>query len=131
MTAAALRAYDLWLPARTVRIFKLGAAATGIEKAEERPEVFGLTPNFPNPFNSSTEIRFAIGGAGPVTAELGIYNVLGQRVRMLVRGKRGPGRYSVLWDGRDDRGQALGSGIYFCSLKAGDFAQSRRMLMLR
>jgi len=131
VTAAALRAYDLWLPARTVRIFKLGAAATGIEKEEEGPQVFGLTPNFPNPFNSSTEIRFAIGGAAPVTAELDIYNVLGQRVRMLVREKRGPGRYSVLWDGRDDRGQALGSGIYFCSLKAGDFAQSRRMLMLR
>jgi glycosidase len=131
VTAAALRAYSLWLPAQSVRILKIGAVATGVERGEEEPAEFGLQPNFPNPFNPVTEIRFTIGGSAAVAAELQVFNVLGQRVRLLLQENKNPGRYRVVWDGRDDRGRALGAGVYFYTLTAGSFTRSRKMLLLK
>lgn len=80
------------------------------------PKSFALVGVFPNPFNPSTEVRFDL----PETAEVGIviYNVLGQPVREVLEGVLEAGRHVVVWDGRDQRGEPLASGVYLCRLEA-------------
>jgi hypothetical protein len=88
-----------------------------------------LEQNVPNPFNPATAIRFAI--AAPARVDLVIYDVAGRRVRTLVSGHRPPDTYRVTWDGTDDRGARVASGIYFYRLTAGNFAQTRKMVLLK
>lgn len=109
---------------------------TGI--APEEPEVanvpraFVLHQNYPNPFNPSTTIGFEIRDAqGPVATRLVIYNVLGQAVRTLVDGPLQAGEHQVRWDGRDDRGQLLPSGVYLYQLQVGDARETRRMILMK
>ena len=87
------------------------------------PEEFSLKQNFPNPFNPSTTIPFAVPFAGGnlVAASVEIFNTLGQRVRLLVDGQVQSGYHRVEWDGRDGNGQAVGSGLCFiaCALARG------------
>ncbi len=90
---------------------------------------FSLEQNYPNPFNSSTEIRFAVKNAGKVTVT--IYNTLGQRVKMLYRGSVNPGAYTVRWNGLDEAGQAVSTGLYFYELKSDNFNATRKMLYLK
>ena len=94
--------------------------------APKLPRLFG---NFPNPFNPATEIRYDL--YGPTDVTLAVYNELGQQVRMLVRDQQPVGNYWVEWDGRDDAGRAVSSGVYFYRLKAGNEVQTRRMMMLK
>jgi hypothetical protein len=93
------------------------------------PEDFALAQNFPNPFNPDTVIRFALPALEQV--ELAVYNVAGQKVAMLVQGVRPTGAYSVRWDGRDDQGQPLASGVYVYRLRAGNQKQTQKLLMLK
>jgi hypothetical protein len=88
-----------------------------------------LEQNVPNPFNPATTIRFAI--AAPARVDLVIYDVAGRRVRTLVAGHRPPDTYKVTWDGTDDRGARVASGIYFYRLTTGRFAQTRKMVLLK
>ncbi|MGB8657976.1 MAG: FlgD immunoglobulin-like domain containing protein [Candidatus Zixiibacteriota bacterium] len=101
---------------------------------EQRPEDFALLQNYPNPFNPTTTIKFKVQGSEfkvPIPTTLKIYNVLGQRVRTLVDEQKTAGNYEVVWDGKDDRGKELASGIYFCKLTAGSYQKTRKMLLLR
>ncbi len=93
------------------------------------PVVFSLGQNYPNPFNPSTTIHYEIGRESKVT--LTIYNVLGQRVRSLIRGASQVGKQTVTWDGRNDSGHAVTSGMYFYRLEAGTFVKSRKMILLK
>ena len=95
------------------------------------PQTFILFQNYPNPFNSATVIRFALPVGGDV--ELSIFNLAGQRVATLVQGAREAGTYTVRWDGRDDDGQALASGVYLYRLRTGDGQQVEtwKLLLLR
>ena len=93
------------------------------------PERFELSQNYPNPFNASTRITFGVPRAAPV--ELTIFNIRGQQVRTLASGQRPAGRHVLLWDGRDDRGRQVASGIYLCRLEAGRQRRSVKMLLLR
>ncbi len=93
------------------------------------PQSFALAQNFPNPFNSTTVIRFALPQSQEV--ELSIYNLAGQKVAMVVGGMRQAGSYSINWDGLDDAGHALASGVYFYLLRAGDRQEARKLLLLR
>jgi len=86
-----------------------------------------LEGNYPNPFNPSTTIRFAV--APGQTGALDIYNARGQRV--CGWGGLAPGEHSITWNGRDDRGRAVASGVYFYRLSAGDHAQTRKMMLLK
>ena len=99
------------------------------EEEEARPQGFSLDPNYPNPFNPSTLIRFSL--PKPGEAGLSIYNLLGQRVATLVSGQREAGTYTLQWDGRDEQGRDLASGIYFYRLHAGTQVETRKMLLLR
>ena len=78
--------------------------------ADPLPQAFTLSQNFPNPFSGDTIIRFALPDRGEV--ELAVYKLAGQRVAKLVEGVREAGAYTVRWDGRDDLGRELVSGLY-------------------
>jgi hypothetical protein len=93
------------------------------------PETYMLAQNYPNPFNPKTTIRYQLPQSCPVS--LTIYNVLGQAVCRLVDWEQAPGSYLVIWNGVDDLGRPVASGIYFYQLTAGEFRQVRKMLMLK
>ncbi len=102
----------------------------GIETPQREPvQTFQLAPNFPNPFNGETMIPLQIARQQQVT--LAIYNVLGERVRLLVHQVLPVGRYQFRWDGKNDNHQPLPSGIYLVVLRSGEFTQTRKMVLLR
>ena len=93
------------------------------------PQALALSQNYPNPFNSQTVICFALPASGEV--ELAIYDLAGQRVALLVSGMREAGTYAVNWDGRDDRGQELASGVYLYRLRVGNKEETRKLALVR
>jgi hypothetical protein len=88
-----------------------------------------LSQNYPNPFNPATTIRFGL--TARATVSLRIYDAAGRLVRVLVGEPRDAGRYSEDWDGRDNAGRSVASGVYFYRLQAGAFEQTRKMVLLR
>jgi hypothetical protein len=97
------------------------------------PSAF-LGQNMPNPFNPMTRIEYGVprvGTPGPVPVQINIYDVKGRHVRRLVHGTQEPGVYTTLWDGRDDRGTAVHSGVFFYRLQAGSTTRTRKMVLLR
>jgi len=99
------------------------------DAAAEAPQVFTLFQNAPNPFNPSTVIGFDL--ASPLPVRLAVYSAVGQKVRELVSGHMSAGRRSVVWNGRDDAGQPVSSGVYLYLLEAGGRCETKRMLLLR
>jgi hypothetical protein len=95
----------------------------------ERPSEFTLYQNYPNPFNPTTKIEFTLSKSGFVTLQ--IYDILGRKVRTLVLEELSSGYKSVIWDGKNDDGKDVASGIYFYRLKIGDFSESKKMLLLK
>ncbi len=93
------------------------------------PTVFGLSQNSPNPFHHTTHIRFQV--SAPRDASLRVYDLSGSLVKTLVDGAQEPGYYTAVWDGRDQVGLEVPSGIYFYRLKAGDFTATRKLTVLR
>jgi len=93
------------------------------------PEAFSLERNYPNPFNPSTSIKYSIKKRSIVI--LRIYNIVGREVRTLVSGRETAGRKSVIWDGKNDAGKTVGSGVYVYRIQVGSFVQSRKMLFLK
>jgi len=98
-------------------------------RVDAAPAAYRSYDAYPNPFNPSCRIRFDMPEGARVS--LRVFDVSGAPVRTLVDGWRGPGVHGETWDGRADDGSALPSGIYFYSLKAGEFAATRKMLLLR
>jgi hypothetical protein len=95
----------------------------------ELPKTYTLLQNRPNPFNASTEIRYRIPADAHVAMK--VFNILGQEVRTLVDAGQETGDYAVVWDGRDAGGQEVGSGVYFCRLKAVNFSKTIKMVLVR
>jgi flagellar hook assembly protein FlgD len=91
-----------------------------------------LHENYPNPFNLSTVIAFDIPEElSSVQVDLTIYDVRGKKLRELLNGPGRSGRNEVAWDGRNDRGMLLGSGLYLYRLTVGDQVETRRMVLLK
>jgi photosystem II stability/assembly factor-like uncharacterized protein len=97
---------------------------TGIEENKYSPSQFSLSDNYPNPFNPTTVIKYSIPSA--LNVELAIYNSLGQTVRVLENGFKSAGNYSVTFNAAE-----LPSGIYFYKLEAGQFSQTKKMILLK
>jgi hypothetical protein len=93
------------------------------------PNDFLLEQNYPNPFNPSTTIRYYL--KEKAQAKLTVYDLLGQKIQILVNGPQEQGKKNISWDGRDLRGNPVASGIYIYRLEAGDFVQSRKMILLK
>jgi flagellar hook assembly protein FlgD len=92
---------------------------------------FQLQSNYPNPFNPSTTIPFEIGMNSRGTTSLAIYNILGQRVRLLFDKFLQPGAYEITWNGQDDRGNPVTSGLYFYQLRSGNNTLIGKMVMMK
>ncbi len=114
------------------------------EELVNLPKAIQLYQNYPNPFNPVTSIRYTVGSRqtktvdgsqfmvhGPVHITLKIYNVLGQMVRILVDEEKLPGSYTVIWNGKDQKGYEVSSGIYFYQLKTKDHSEVKKMVLLK
>ncbi|MEZ4387251.1 MAG: C25 family cysteine peptidase [Candidatus Krumholzibacteriia bacterium] len=103
--------------------------STAVDDDPPLPLALALAGNHPNPFNPATTIEFAVPRTGEV--ELAVFDVAGRRVATLVRGVVAAGQHQVVWQGRDDRGLQVASGVYFCRLADGQSLQSRKMLLVK
>ena len=88
-----------------------------------------LFQNHPNPFNPTTTVEYAVAHTGPV--DINIYNVRGQRVKTLVSEVKPPGRYHVQWNGLNDAGTQVASGVYFYRLTTGSYSDVKKLVLLK
>ncbi len=93
------------------------------------PQNYGLTQNNPNPFNAETKIFFQI--PQPEVVSLKIYNIIGQEIKTLFENKMNPGYHAVNWDGRNNSGELVGSGLYYYQIVSGDFKATQRMIFVK
>jgi hypothetical protein len=126
--------FDTTAFATKVRVRDPDLVASVEAQEDTRPFVpsdFELEQNYPNPFNPVTRIAFRIAGSGPVSASLVVYNLIGQRVRVLLDSELAPGEYQVTWDGRAQGGRGLATGVYLYELTVNGIPTVKRMLLLR
>jgi hypothetical protein len=123
-------------PSNTVSTWGMGwlKTASGMNEmafaeAENFPEKFSLALNYPNPFNPETWIKYQLPTSAHV--RLSIYNALGQEVRRLVDYSQPAAYHQVVWDGRDDAGNLLPTGVYFYRLEAEKFTAIKKMVMMK
>ncbi|NIM20043.1 MAG: T9SS type A sorting domain-containing protein, partial [Candidatus Latescibacteria bacterium] len=90
---------------------------------------FRLKQNYPNPFSSSTTIEYSLHFSAPVT--LTVDNILGQRAARITQPMQSKGPHSITWNGKDENGKKVASGIYFYRLQAGAFSETKKMILLR
>jgi methionine-rich copper-binding protein CopC len=108
---------------------EIKTAALALSDGSTVPQTYALRQNYPNPFNPTTEIAFDLPAATRVS--LVVYNVLGQEVRTLVDGQLDAGSHTVQWNGTNNAGQQVSSGIYFYRLSSDRFNDTKKMLMLK
>ncbi|MGB2804995.1 MAG: FlgD immunoglobulin-like domain containing protein [Candidatus Zixiibacteriota bacterium] len=113
--------------------FRVGTAGNEVREIsgsnDTRPSEFSLSQNYPNPFNPATNIEFNLPKAAHV--KIDVFNIVGQRVRTLVDEEMKSGRYLADWDGKDEQGHSVSSGIYFYRMQAGDFSDMKKMLLVK
>ncbi len=100
-----------------------------VETSEAIPAQFTLFQNYPNPFNPTTLISYTLPKRS--TVSLKIYDILGREVRSLLNSEQGPGVYKIEWDGKNNYGTKVASGSYIYRIEAGDFVQSKKMILLK
>ncbi len=111
--------------------FSQVAVVTNVEQLEDSniPETFSLSQNFPNPFNPETEIEYTI--PTRTNGSIVVYNAQGRTIRILENGTLESGTHSIIWNSRDEHDSPVSSGVYFIVLKAGEWIQSRKALLIR
>ena len=124
-TASPTLHYDHWM----IDDVSLEVTVTGVDEDRAIPKVFSVGLNYPNPFNPATTIGFDIPVASHV--KMIVYNILGQKVKTLVDAVSEPGEYRVVWDGRNDSGALVGSGIYLYKFEAGEYRRVYRMVLVK
>jgi len=95
----------------------------------EIPTAYGLSQNFPNPFNPETTIEYRLATSSEVSIK--IYNLLGHEVKTLITGHQPAGKYLVVWNGCDNSGQAVSSGVYLYKIVAGEYVQVKKMVLMQ
>lgn len=108
---------------------ELEALITSVDERAAVPTEYALLQNYPNPFNPGTSIKYQLPVAGHV--RLSIYTVLGQEVRRLIDRSQAAAYHVVAWDGRDNAGNTLPSGVYFYRLESGGFTAMKKMIMMK
>ena len=100
-----------------------------IDEQAELPFKFNLSQNYPNPFNAKTSISYTIAEAGQVT--LDIFDIRGRKVRTAFSGMQNPGNYHIIWDGLDDSGKPVASGLYLYRLNTEGKSVSKKMIFMK
>lgn len=100
-----------------------------VEGVAEVPIAFGLSQNYPNPFNPETILDYQIVERNEVL--IAIYNLIGHRVKTIVKETQNPGYYTARWDGKDERGLQVSGGIYFARIRSGEFSDVKKMILLK
>jgi len=118
-----------WIDQVVLRTETETGARDEIALLDNRPTEFALSQNHPNPFNPVTTVRYAIPKESAVSIR--VYNVLGQQVRVLVDEVRPAGYHEAVWNGADERGREVSSGIYFCRMDAEGYRAVKRMILLK
>nr|MBP9211730.1 T9SS type A sorting domain-containing protein [Bacteroidota bacterium] len=118
----------------TARRFRLVAGTEGFIEEHSNgiplvPMEYALSQNFPNPFNPVTTIQYTLANSGRVQLE--IFNILGQNVRTLVDSDQNIGAYAVVWDGKDNHGILLSSGIYYYQIRSKEYRSARKMTFVK
>ena len=103
--------------------------SVGIASTEKIPKKFSLSQNYPNPFNPITNIRYDI--PVQIEVELIIYDILGKKVKTLIHQTLQPGFYEAIWDGTNERGLNVPSGMYFYRLNTPIYSKTYKMIFLR
>jgi len=120
---------------KTYRYVVAAVTADGMETSSVPASVtigraaFGMTQNFPNPFNPETSIEYTLSDAGNVA--LSIYDAQGRWIVDVERGERTAGTHTATWDGRNARGETVASGAYFYRLTAGSQTQTKKLVLLK
>ncbi len=117
------------LPARSVSVLKVTFDGSTVGESGPPASSYYLGQNYPNPLNAATTIEYGLTRSDACSLQL--YNVQGRLVRTLVDKKSLKGRFRAVWDGTDDNGHAVPSGIYFYRLQTGEFSQSRQLVLLK
>ncbi|MFC1726191.1 putative Ig domain-containing protein, partial [candidate division KSB1 bacterium] len=100
-----------------------------VDDETDVPDKMVLHQNYPNPFNPETTIRYDLSKRSNVIIR--IYDILGKEIKTLVSGRKPAGYYNAVWDGRNNNGEKVSSGLYIYQIIAGDFVQSKKMVLLR
>ncbi|NIV15479.1 MAG: T9SS type A sorting domain-containing protein [Aliifodinibius sp.] len=117
--------YVYWNDSFSITLDPVGIPAN----SDKLPDKFALYQNYPNPFNPATAIQFALPGTEHV--KLQIYNMAGQLIKTLINKKLQAGYHEAIWDGREQNGTKVASGIYFYKFTAGSFTKVRKMMYLK
>ncbi|MEK6566246.1 MAG: T9SS type A sorting domain-containing protein, partial [Bacteroidota bacterium] len=118
-----------WTKITAIRDSVYGGPTKVEETTDMSPKEFGLEQNYPNPFNGSTVIRFRI--ARMEFVKLSVYDLTGKLMKVLVSGTLSANSYQVLWDGTNESGQALPSGVYVYRIVAGSFVESKKLTVIK
>lgn len=114
------------------RIFTDLKLISGIrESASATPISFELLQNYPNPFNAATTIRYRLSEMSPTQTSIKIVNILGQEIKTLVAEKQSAGDYRVTWDGLDNSGKPVSSGVYLYSIRSGSFSAAKKLVVIK
>lgn len=100
-----------------------------IAPTEDISHIFNLLKNYPNPFNPTTTIEFNLNS--DTKCDVMIFNIKGEKIRTLFSGNTEKGKKSFLWNGTDQKGVKVASGIYFCKIKAENKTQTKKMLLVK
>jgi Peptidase family C25/Propeptide_C25/HYDIN/CFA65/VesB-like, Ig-like domain len=125
---------SIWIEAETPyqSIFQVSMLGFGEEPVHANnilPLVNKVYPNYPNPFNPTTTIKYAVSELAEVS--IAIYNIKGEKVKTLVRESKEPSYYQAVWNGKDDTGKTVSSGVYFYQTKIGDYKSYNKMLLMK
>ena len=100
-----------------------------VASADNLPESFRLHQNFPNPFNPVTQIRYDLQSSENVS--INIYNVIGKHIKSLINENQDAGYQSIYWNATDASGQSVPAGMYIYTIQAGDFRETKKMMLLK
>jgi hypothetical protein len=129
LTSSETDALQAYLQLSAVELVDETHKVTSPEHQGLLPQHYQLSPNFPNPFNPQTAMRFTLPQSGQVS--LKVFDLGGQVVRVLVAQNLSAGVHNITWDGRDNKGHQVASGTYFARLRSGSFSATRKMMLVR